>query len=53
MSASDNDATIAGFLDLEYIALGGAGREFLAFDIRKVTQPLRPIAKSWRDLGKE
>ncbi len=40
MSASDTEATMAVFLDLENIALGAHDAQFPAFDIRKVIERL-------------
>src|ERR1700730_14098922 len=40
MSASDSDATMAVFLDLENIALGARDAHYPAFDIRKVLERL-------------
>src|ERR1700745_1532782 len=40
MSASDSEATMAVFLDLENIALGAHDAQFPAFDIRKVIERL-------------
>src|ERR1700676_4975169 len=40
MSASDSDATMAVFLDLENIAIGALEAQFPAFDIRKVLERL-------------
>jgi uncharacterized protein (TIGR00288 family) len=40
MSASDPDATMAVFLDLENLALGAQDAQFPAFDVRKVIERL-------------
>src|SRR5947209_17237318 len=40
MSVQDSDATMAGFLDLENIALGAHDADFPTFDIRKVLERL-------------
>ena len=40
MTASDTDATIAVFLDLENLALGAQDAQFAPFDVRKVIERL-------------
>lgn len=40
MSSSDNEATMAFFLDLENLALGAHEAQFPAFDVRKVIERL-------------
>ena len=45
MSASNSEATLAVFLDLENLALGAHEANFPAFDIRKVIERL--LLKRW------